>query len=287
MDRSSVVLVTGLSGAGKTSSMAVLEDLGFHCIDRLPVNLIDHILDDIHHERDPRYKKLALSVSSLDFKIFFEKFKNSEVALKVLFLDASKEVLLNRYHASNRHHPLLISELASSLDEAIDAEIEEFSKLKTYATIIIDTSTLSFSELKERLRRFFTSEHNSNLSITFVSFTYRHGLPRDADIIFDMRSLKNPTPLEELVGKNGEDNQVYYRQIEDAKTKEYLEKLIAFLDYSFEQYYQQARHHLTVGIGCTNGQFRSVSVVKFLQNYYAKKYKTFKSHRDMKEIHND
>lgn len=284
MDRSAVVLVTGLSGAGKTSSMAVLEDLGYHCIDRLPVNLIDHILDDIHHERDPRYKKLALSVSSLDFKIFFEKFKNSEVALKVLFLDASKEVLLNRYHDNNRHHPLLISELASSLEEAIDAEMAEFSKLKSFATIIIDTSSLSFSQLKERLRRFFTSESNSNLSITFVSFTYRNGLPRDADLVFDIRSLKNPNKQEELIGKSGEDDRIYHRLIEDEGNKEYLTKLTDFLDFSFEKYYDQARHHLTVGIGCTNGQFRSVAVVQYLNKIYAKKYRTFVSHRDKKEL---
>lgn len=283
MSRSQVVIVTGLSGAGKTSAMAVLEDLGYHCIDHFPVNMIEYLIHDIAEERDPRYRRLALSVASIDFDAFFKAFKNTDVTLQVLFLDASKEVLLRRYQDSNRHHPLLISNMASSLEEAIDVEIHTLSALKVYATIIIDTSHLKFSDLKKRIRRFFTSESKEYLSITFMSFTYRDGVPLDADLVFDIRFLKNPYQNEILRPHTGLDPQVYHRLINDEGTQNYLQNLIPFLDYSFEQYFKEGRHHLTVAMGCTNGRYRSVCLVKYLEEYYRKQYRVFSVHRDLKE----
>ncbi len=284
MSRSQVVLVTGLSGAGKTSAMAVLEDLGYHCIDRFPNNMVDHLIDDIEEERDPRYRRLALSVASIDFNAFFKAFKNADVTLQVLFLDATKEVLLRRYQDSNRHHPLLISNMASSLEEAIDVEIRNLASLKSYATIIIDTSHLKFSDLKKRIRRFFTSESKDYLSITFMSFSYRGGVPLDADLVFDIRFLKNPYQNESLRLYTGLDPQVYHRLVNDENTDAYLKHLLPFLNYSFEEYFKEGRHHLTVALGCTNGRYRSVSLVKHLEAYYRRQYRVFAVHRDLKEL---
>lgn len=283
MKNNTVVLVTGLSGAGKTSSMAVLEDLGYHCIDRFPETMVDSLIKEIHEENDPRYKKLALSVTAVDFKVFFNKFKNTDIEVVVLFLDASKEQLLLRYKYSRRNHPLIVANMANSLEEAIDAEIKEFSDIKSSATIIIDTTFLSQQNLTSRIKRFFTFEDKSSLSISFISFGYRKGLPMDADLVFDVRFLNNPYWEEHLRDKSGNDMEVYSYVMEDEITKEFLTHLLPFLDYAFKKYIDESKHHLTVAIGCTGGQHRSVSLVNYLYKHYRKEYSVFKNHRDVKE----
>ncbi len=283
MKNNTVVLVTGLSGAGKTSSMAVLEDLGYHCIDRFPETMVDSLIKEIHEEDDPRYKKLALSVTAVDFKVFFNKFKNTDIEVVVLFLDASKEQLLLRYKYSRRNHPLIVANMANSLEEAIDAEIKEFSDIKSSATIIIDTTFLSQQNLTSRIKRFFTFEDKSSLSISFISFGYRKGLPMDADLVFDVRFLNNPYWEEHLRDKSGNDMEVYSYVMEDEITKEFLTHLLPFLDYAFKKYIDESKHHLTVAIGCTGGQHRSVSLVNYLYKHYRKEYSVFKNHRDVKE----
>ena len=283
MKNNTVVLVTGLSGAGKTSSMAVLEDLGYHCIDRFPETMVDSLIKEIHEEDDPRYKKLALSVTAVDFKVFFNKFKNTDIEVVVLFLDASKEQLLLRYKYSRRNHPLIVANMANSLEEAIDAEIKEFSDIKSSATIIIDTTFLSQQNLTSRIKRFFTFEDKSSLSISFISFGYRKGLPMDADLVFDVRFLNNPYWEQHLRDKSGNDMEVYSYVMEDEITKEFLTHLLPFLDYAFKKYIDESKHHLTVAIGCTGGQHRSVSLVNYLYKHYRKEYSVFKNHRDVKE----
>ena len=284
MKKNTVVLVTGLSGAGKTSAMAVLEDLGYHCMDRFPKTMVDALITEIHEEKDPRYKNMALSVTAADFKHFFDKFKNTEVKLIVLFLDASKDQLLLRYKYSRRYHPLIVAGMANSLEEAIDAEIKDISAIKSFATIIIDTSFLTTQNLTSRIKRFFSFEEKRSLSISFISFGYRKGLPLDADLVFDVRFLNNPYWEERLRLKSGNDMEVYSYVMEDQVTKEYLEHLLPFLDYSFKKYIDESKHHLTVAIGCTGGQHRSVSFVNYLFKYYRKNYSVFKNHRDIEEL---
>lgn len=283
MKNNTVVLVTGLSGAGKTSSMAVLEDLGYHCMDRFPKTMVDALITEIQEEKDARYKNMALSVNAVDFKEFFDKFKNTDVKLIVLFLDASKEQLLLRYKYSRRYHPLIVANLANSLEEAIDAEIVEVSAIKSYATIIIDTSFLTTQNLTHRIKRFFSFEEKRSLSISFISFGYRKGIPLDADLVFDVRFLNNPYWEEKLREKSGNDMEVYSYVMEDQVTKDYLEQILPFLDYSFKKYIDESKHHLTVAIGCTGGQHRSVSFVNYLYKYYKKNYSVFKNHRDVEE----
>ena len=284
MKKNTVVLVTGLSGAGKTSAMAVLEDLGYHCMDRFPKTMVDSLIKEMQDEKNPQYRYMALSVSAVDFRDFYDKFKNAEVKLTVLFLDASKEQLLLRYKYSRRYHPLIVANLANSLEEAIDAEIQEVSVIKTYATIIIDTSFLTTQNLTSRIRRFFSFEEKRSLSISFISFGYRKGIPLDADLVFDVRFLNNPYWVEKLRAKSGNDMEVYSYVMEDPVTKDYLEQILPFLDYSFKKYIDESKHHLTVAIGCTGGQHRSVSFVNYLFKYYKKNYSVFKNHRDVEEL---
>ncbi|MDE8313911.1 RNase adapter RapZ [Erysipelothrix rhusiopathiae] len=283
MEKQKVVLVTGLSGAGKTSAMAVLEDMGYHCIDRFPVFMIEDLVKDIEAMKDGTYSNLALSVNAADFDIFYRTFKNSECELIVLFLDASKEQLLLRYKYNRRNHPLIVANLANGLEEAIDAEIEQFSNIKSRASIIIDTTFLTQQNLTSRIKRFFKIEGNQSLSLSFISFGYRKGLPMDADLVFDVRFLNNPYWEESLRSMTGNDKPVFDYVINDEKTQEFLKYLTQFLDYAFERYIEESKHLLTVAIGCTGGQHRSVSIVNWLFENYDKQYNTLKDHRDMPE----
>ncbi|MDE8302770.1 RNase adapter RapZ [Erysipelothrix rhusiopathiae] len=283
MEKQKVVLVTGLSGAGKTSAMAVLEDMGYHCIDRFPVFMIEDLVRDIEAMKDGTYSNLALSVNAADFDIFYRTFKNSECELIVLFLDASKEQLLLRYKYNRRNHPLIVANLANGLEEAIDAEIEQFSNIKSRASIIIDTTFLTQQNLTSRIKRFFKIEGNQSLSLSFISFGYRKGLPMDADLVFDVRFLNNPYWEESLRSMTGNDKPVFDYVINDEKTQELLKYLTQFLDYAFERYIEESKHLLTVAIGCTGGQHRSVSIVNWLYENYDKQYNTLKDHRDMPE----
>ena len=285
MKKNKVVLVTGLSGAGKTSAMAVLEDIGYHCIDRFPSMLLNYLIDEISQLKDGHFNNLALSVSANDFERFYNAFKNVDCELIVLFLDASKEQLLLRYKYNRRNHPLIVANVANSLEEAIDAEILEFSNIKSSAIIIIDTTFLTVSKLSSRLERFFkVNDKESILSISFISFGYRKGLPRDADLVFDVRFLENPYWVEELRVQSGNDAAVYNYVIDQEKTQEYLKELERFLDFSIQEYALQNKHHLTIGIGCTGGQHRSVSVANYLYNHYRKEYTAYKDHRDVVEV---
>lgn len=283
MEKQKVVLVTGLSGAGKTSAMAVLEDMGYHCIDRFPVFMIEDLVRDIEAMKDGTYSNLALSVNAADFDIFYRTFKNSECELIVLFLDSSKEQLLLRYKYNRRNHPLIVANLANGLEEAIDAEIEQFSNIKSRASIIIDTTFLTQQNLTSRIKRFFKIEGNQSLSLSFISFGYRKGLPMDADLVFDVRFLNNPYWEESLRSMTGNDKPVFDYVINDEKTQEFLKYLTQFLDYAFERYIEESKHLLTVAIGCTGGQHRSVSIVNWLYENYDKQYNTLKDHRDMPE----
>lgn len=284
MNRSRVVLVTGLSGAGKTSAMAVLEDMGYYCIDRFPVSMIKDLTRDIVLKTFPHYDNIALTVSASDFDVFFNELKNADVELMVLYLEASREQLLLRYKYNRRNHPLVVSGIANSLEDAINVELEEFSKIKSYATIIIDTTFLTGQLLTSRIQNFFSvRDDKTTLTLSFVSFGYRKGLPLDADLVFDVRFLKNPYWDERLRDKTGNDLDVYSYVIENPDTQEFLDRLVSILDYMFDKNIESSKHLFTVAIGCTGGQHRSVSIVNWLSDHYRLNYHVLKNHRDVKE----
>ena len=284
MNRSRVVLVTGLSGAGKTSAMAVLEDMGYYCIDRFPASMINDLAKDIVSGSFPQYENVALSVSAADFNVFYNELRNVDCELMVLYLEASKEQLLLRYKYNRRNHPLVVSGVANSLDDAIIIELEEFSKIKSFATIIIDTTFLNGQLLTSRIQRFFNLRNQKHtMTLSFTSFGYRKGLPLDADLVFDVRFLKNPYWDETLRLKSGNDMQVYSYVIEDSVTQEFIGKLKDFLDYMLEKNMESSKHLFSIAIGCTGGQHRSVSIVNWLYEQYRLDFNVIKDHRDVKE----
>lgn len=283
MKNKRVILVTGMSGAGKTSAMGILEDMGYHAIDQYPPQLIGPLLKLINKGEDPRLDYLALATSAMDFPLFLMRFENVDADVRVLFLEASDEELLLRYKFTRRTHPMLISNRANTLEEAIQIEREMFTAMKEHAYYTIDTTFLKQSELKEKLEKVFAFSTQPVFTISFISFGYKNGVPMDADLLFDVRFLKNPHWVEELRGLSGDDQEVYDYVMVEQQTQIFLSKLKEFLDYAFEEYVREGKNHFTVGVGCTGGQHRSVAITNWLYDQYNQKYKCFKNHRDKKD----
>lgn len=277
------VLITGMSGAGKSTAMSVLEDMGYHCIDQLPSQLVKEFVELIRTSDDPSYRYVALSTTILNFTKTYETLKNEGLPFQCLFLDASSDQLLLRYKFTKHKHPMLLMKRASALEEAIHMERQLVMELPEREMFTIDTTFLSYLELKKYIESSLAISSIPVFSISFVSFGYKYGVPKDADLLFDVRFLPNPYWEKELRDLDGDDQPVYDYVISKPETQEYLKLLTNFLSYSFEQYHKEGRNHLMVGIGCTGGQHRSISIVNYLFDYYSKQYTCFINHRDKRE----
>lgn len=276
-----IILISGMSGAGKTTAMGVLEDMGYRCIDQLPFKLLPSLLNYCIDEKEGRVTHLALSTYISDFESFYTYLKGLNFHLSVVLLDASDNELLKRYKFSRRMHPMLLSNKATTLDESILAERKLFNSIKDQNITLLDTSVLTANELKQRLNQLIDVNRKSTFSISFISFGYKNGVPLDADLLFDVRFLPNPHWDEILRPFNGNDEIVYNYVINKEQTQIFIEKLRTFLDYAFEEYSKEGKNHFTVGIGCTGGKHRSVSIVNYLYDLYGQHYQVFKDHRDL------
>ena len=278
-----VILVSGMSGAGKSCATSILEDMGYHIIENFPIQLLSLLVDLIETTTDPRYNYVALSTNAQDFPEFLRGMKSDDIDLRVLFLEASDATLLARYKSTRRNHPILLCNKANTLEEAISVERSMLSKTKSRAFITIDTSLLAVKEMKVKLEEYFSKESVPAFSISFVSFGYKHGVPLDADLMIDVRFLPNPFWVPELRPYSGNDPQVYNYVMEKQETIEFVKRLESFLDYAFNQYRIEGKNHFTVAIGCTGGQHRSVTITNYLFDHYSKQYHCYKQHRDQKE----
>ena len=278
-----VILVSGMSGAGKSTATSILEDMGYHIIENFPVQLISLLDDIIENSIDPRYSYLALSTNANDFREFLRGIKGDAIDVRVLFLDASDTVLIRRYKSSRRNHPLLLSNSANTLEEAIAVERQILSQSLDASFVTIDTSYLTPKEVKRILEQYFSKSAVPTFSISFISFGYKFGVPLDADLMIDVRFLPNPFWEPQLRPYNGNDPEIYNYVMNSDQTQEFLKRLTAFLDYAFEEYVKEGKNHFTVAIGCTGGQHRSVTVANYLYNHYRNRYHSYISHRDEKE----
>lgn len=281
MESKRVVLISGMSGAGKSSAMRILEDLGYYCIDNFPVRLVAMLVHNVEVSTDPRYRYMALSTSAQDFPEFLAQLNKSSINPDVLFLDASDAVLLHRYKSTRRTHPLLVSNLCSTLEEAIAVERQMFQHQNMERFTIIDTTFISATELKQRLETWYSPNREPGFSISFESFGYKNGVPMDADLMIDVRFLPNPYWVPELRALTGLDEPVIRWVMEKEETKTFLQKLQDFTDYAFEQYVAEGKNHLTVAIGCTGGQHRSVVITDWMYEHYRPMYRCYLSHRDV------
>ena len=281
MSQANLVLVTGMSGAGKSSAMSILEDMGYHCIDQFPVQLVSELSKLLNDESDPRYRNVAIATSALDYPKFLAYFENIGTHVRVIFLDAANETLLRRYKFTRRQHPFMIFRKASTLEEAIALERECFNQIQESDNLFkIDTTTLNGTELKKKLEELMKLGNKPAFSISFESFGYKNGIPRDSDLLLDVRFLPNPYYIPELKNKTGNHEAVSSYVLNCPETQQFLDKLIPFLDYLLPQYQKEGKNHLSVGIGCTGGHHRSITLVNYLHEYYSVRWICFKSHRD-------
>lgn len=277
-----ILLITGMSGAGKTTAMQILDDMGYHCIDRFPVELLNSLYELIENEEG--YENVCLTASAIEYPIFYNFFKAKNLKIQTVFLDCSDEQLILRYKFTRRQHPFLIAKISNTLEEAIEKERKLFSSVKTKNILKIDTTKTTKYNLKEILEEHASINEHNNFTISFVSFGYKHGIPSDADVAIDIRYLPNPYYHEQLRGLTGNDSEVYNFVLEQEESKEAIEKLTDLFNYLIPQYAKDGRSHLTVGIGCTGGRHRSVSFVNYFYDFYGKNYHCLKKHRDA-EVH--
>lgn len=262
-----LVIITGMSGAGKTIAVQSLEDLGFFCVDNLPPILIPKFAELIQ-QSNGKIGKVAL-VIDLRGREFFtalsealkEIKENYTLTYEILFLDATDSVLVQRYKESRRRHPLAPAD--APLD-GITQERKLLEELKGQATQVIDTSNLKPAQLKERIITRFTHLDHSKLSLNIISFGFKYGVPIDADLIFDVRFLPNPHYIEALRPNTGQDPSVYEYVMKWGDTQEFLKKLLDLLHFLIPQYRKEGKSQVVIGIGCTGGKHRSVAIAEYL-----------------------
>lgn len=276
-----LILLSGISGAGKTTVSNILEDLGFYCIDQFPAGLIENLAAYINSGTDPRLDKLVLTTNLYDFEKLYSYLKGESLNVTVIMVDAVKDVLLNRYKFTRRMHPLLLESKADTLDMAIDMEKMMLSGCYKDAMVLLDTSTGDSKDLRLRLENLVCNMEDVSLAISFESFGFKYGISKGADMVFDVRLLDNPFYVPELKNKTGKDEEVFNYVINKENARSYLSKLTELLDYVFDSYEREGKRHITIGIGCTGGKHRSVSVAGYLYRYYQNKRLVFIRHRDI------
>ncbi len=277
-----LVLISGISGAGKSTASNMLEDMGFTCIDQYPAELLPDLLELIKTDGSFRYDKVALTIVISDLERFYNLLSNSEYKPDLILLDANKDIIINRYKFTRRVHPLVLSNTASTLDEAFEIEKSILKKFKKDA-IVIDTTTLSTKNLKAILDKRLNFDDFENLAITFESFGFKNGVPDDADMVLDVRILDNPFYVAELKDLTGNDAPVRDFVLNSKLTKRYLKKTVDLLDLMFKSYDNEEKRHLTICVGCTGGQHRSVTIANYLYEHYKEKYLCYIAHREQEK----
>ncbi|HNS57104.1 MAG TPA: RNase adapter RapZ [Smithellaceae bacterium] len=280
-----VVIITGLSGSGKTTALRALEDIGFFCVDNLPVVLLPKFLD-ITTKSSPEIKRVAMVMDLRErsflkkYEDIFSRLKEKGYKIEILFLDSSDESLLRRFSVTRRAHPL--SEKGSVM-EGIRQEREKLSALKEMADQVIDSTSTNVHQLKDIVQRYFlpASEHQKVI-INVISFGYRYGLPADADLVFDVRFLPNPYFVEDLKEFNGQNEDVRDYVLKNEKSEIFLEKVFDLMTYLIPLYDREGKVRLNVALGCTGGKHRSVVMADQLGAHFAEmKYIVNVTHRDI------
>lgn len=262
-----LVIITGMSGAGKTIAVQSLEDLGFFCVDNLPPVLIPKFAELIE-QSNGKIGKVAL-VIDLRGREFFTALSESlsyvkdhyTIGYEILFLDATDSVLVQRYKESRRRHPLAPEGLPL---EGIKNERRMLEDLKGWATQVIDTSNLKPGQLKERIMSRFTNTDLSTISVNVTSFGFKYGIPIDADLIYDVRFLPNPHYIEHLRPNTGQNPEVYDYVMKWPETQTFLTKLLDMLQFLIPLYRKEGKSQVVIGIGCTGGKHRSVAIAEYL-----------------------
>lgn len=283
------LIVTGMSGAGKSGAANVLEDMGYYCVDNMPPALIVRF-SEVCMQSGGKINKVAIVVDSRGGDLFsglfesLEKLKQNNNNYRILFLDCDDDVLITRYKETRRKHPLCESG-ASSIEQAIHLERELLQPAKMKASYVIDTTLLTAAQLRDKIYDIFEYGVNTRLLINCMSFGFKYGLPSEADLVFDVRCLPNPFYIEELKQQTGKDKPVedYVLKFEQSRTL--LAKLNDLLEYLIPLYVEEGKSQLMIAIGCTGGKHRSVVFTEKIGSFLSDKgYRVVKNHRDILKV---
>ncbi|TCS81778.1 RNase adapter RapZ [Tepidibacillus fermentans] len=281
-----LIIITGMSGAGKTVAIQSLEDIGFFCVDNLPPVFIPTFVD-LMIQSGGKINRVAL-VIDLRGREFFENLseslkaldQNENIRYQILFLDADDKTLVRRYKETRRRHPL--SSKTSPI-EGITAERKLLEELKGKANDLIDTSALKPSQLREKILARFGEIEKNRLSVHVVSFGFKYGIPIDADLVFDVRFLANPHYVDSLRPQTGLDQPVYEYVMKWPETQEFITKLKDFLHFLVPKYQKEGKSQLVIAIGCTGGKHRSVAIAEYIAHSLEKEWNVSVQHRDIEK----
>lgn len=282
-----VLIVSGMSGAGKSTALKMLEDMGYFCIDNLPVSFLSNFEQVVENPIE-KIEKMAIGIDIrcgealqlLDAQL--EQMKIQEIQYEVLFLDASDEVLIKRYKETRRNHPLAHG---MRVETGILLEREKIRFLRNRANYIIDTSCLLTRELKQELEKLLIQEEAySNFIITVLSFGFKYGIPTDSDLVFDVRFLPNPYYIKEIRHMTGNDFPIYDYVMASPKSYEFLDKIEDLLKFLIPNYRSEGKNQLVISIGCTGGKHRSVTLVnEITKRLQSLPHSVRKEHRDIEK----
>ena len=280
-----LLIITGLSGAGKSLALSALEDVGFFCIDNMPAPLVIKFLemkDDflVNNQKIACVIDIRNGENNTELIELVAQLQKENVA-KVIFLDANEKVILDRYKETRRKHPVMLRKNLS-LEEAVKYEKEALNQLYSQADCILDTSLLSTAQFKDRILSFAVHDVKETITVDVISFGFKFGVPSDVDVMFDVRCFLNPFYVKGLREKTGNDEEIVDFVFSQPEAKILLEKYIDVIDYSLPLYIKEGKSHLTIGFGCTGGKHRSVAFCNALYEHIKEQgYRVTVHHRDI------
>lgn len=283
-DEPRLIIVTGMSGSGKTQACRFLEDLGYFCVDNLPPVFIPKFVELCSHASS-HVSRVVLVVDTRSREFFdnliqvLEEMDKNNQDYEMLFMDASDDAIIRRYKETRRRHPMAPS---SRISEGVAKERTRLEGVRGKATYIIDTSNLAKAELREKIRQLFGKHEGVGMNISVLSFGFKYGMPLDADMVLDVRFLPNPFYIENLRHKSGTVQEVADYISEKSVTQDFLKKLDPFVEFLVPQYVKEGKSQLVIAVGCTGGMHRSVFIAKHIFDILAKKgYTVNLEHRDL------
>lgn len=285
-DSMQIIIISGLSGAGKSRAANILEDIGYYCVDNLPVALLPKFAEFCISMRG-KYEKVALVTdirggdSFLPLFEAIESIRTMGCECRIIFLEADVDAIIRRYKESRRRHPLAVE--GESIEQVVRREIEKLSPVRERADFVINTTGLSVNDLKEMLSNcLFGGQKLSSMVVSVMSFGFKYGIPVEADLVFDVRFLPNPYYVDELKNLNGLDEPVRSYVFRFEGTREFLNRLYPLLDFLIPGYIEEGKSSLTIAIGCTGGKHRSTAIAKEISEYIESQgYHVLLSHRDI------
>jgi UPF0042 nucleotide-binding protein len=286
MQEIGIIIISGLSGSGKSTALKTLEDLGFYCVDNLPIILLPEFIELCQSSSyDMTRAALGMDVRERTFLKAFqptlEKLRNEGYRIELIFLECSDEILIQRFSETRRQHPLSDSE---SVLEGIKRERELLKEIKAVSDRILDTSELNVHQLRNIFQEYFVEISKSDMAITFMSFGFKYGVPHDIDLVFDVRFLPNPYFVRGLKHLDGNDEKVASYIFSRPEAKVFLEKLIDFLSFQLPLFEREGKSYLTVAFGCTGGKHRSVAIASYLKKCFLKgRDRVHVLHRDLEK----